>query len=121
MQTPKARASATEMSQRKSPATPRTARQLKTPASGSNSASSSPNPIRKTPKDMSPKVNERRLSHSPISEKKRPSKVQELESQIAKLQEDLKSAKDQLSTSESWKRKAEEEIEEANGVKMMKK
>ncbi|KAL5059951.1 hypothetical protein RYX36_031555 [Vicia faba] len=113
MQTPKARASASEMSQRKSPATPRTARQLKTPTSGSNSSSSSPNPIRKTPKDMSPKVNERRLSHSPISEKKRPSKVQELESQIAKLQEDLKSAKDQLSTSESWKRKAEEEIEEA--------
>lgn len=36
-----------------------------------------------------------------------------MESQIAKLQEDLKSAKDQLSTSESWKRKAEEEIEEA--------
>ncbi|KAI5425970.1 hypothetical protein KIW84_031697 [Lathyrus oleraceus] len=107
------RVSASEMSQRKSPATPRTARQLKTPNSGSNSASSSPNPIRKTPKDMSPKVNERRLSHSPISEKKRPSKVQELESQIAKLQEDLKSAKDQLSTSESWKRKAEEEIEEA--------
>ncbi|CAK8543810.1 unnamed protein product [Lathyrus sativus] len=113
MQTPKARVSASEMSQRKSPATPRTARQLKTPNSGSNSASSSPNPIRKMPKDMSPKVNERRLSHSPISEKKRPSKVQELESQIAKLQEDLKSAKDQLSTSESWKRKAEEEIEEA--------
>ncbi|MCI09823.1 interactor of constitutive active ROPs 2 chloroplastic-like, partial [Trifolium medium] len=61
--------SASEMSQRKSPAaTPRTARQLKTPNSGSNSASSSPNPIRKMPKDMSPKVNERRLSHSPISE-----------------------------------------------------
>ncbi|XP_058766644.1 interactor of constitutive active ROPs 2, chloroplastic-like [Vicia villosa] len=113
MQTPKARVSASEMSQRKSPATPRTARQLKTPNSGSNSASSSPNPIRKKAIDMSPKVNERRLSHSPISEKKRPSKVQELESQIAKLQEDLKSAKDQLSTSESWKRKAEEEIEEA--------
>lgn len=115
MQTPKARSSAPEMSQRKSPAaTPRTARQLKTPNSGSNSASSSPNPIRKTPKDMSPRVNERRLSHSPISEKKRPSKVQELESQIAKLQEDLKSAKDQLNSSESWKRKVQEEAEEAN-------
>ncbi|CAJ2632663.1 unnamed protein product [Trifolium pratense] len=114
MQTPKARTSASEMSQRKSPAaTPRTARQLKTPNSGSNSASSSPNPIRKTPKDMSPKVNERRLSHSPISEKKRPSKVQELESQIAKLQEDLKCAKDQLNSSESWKRKAQEDAEEA--------
>lgn len=114
MQTPKARSSAPEMSQRKSPAaTPRTARQLKTPNSGSNSASSSPNPIRKTPKDMSPRVNERRLSHSPISEKKRPSKVQELESQIAKLQEDLKSAKDQLNSSESWKRKVQEEAEEA--------
>lgn len=114
MQTPKARSNAPEMSQRKSPATtPRTARQLKTPNSGSNSASSSPNPIRKIPKDMSPKVNERRLSHSPISEKKRTSKVQELESQIAKLQEDLKSAKDQLNSSESWKTKVQEEAEEA--------
>lgn len=36
-----------------------------------------------------------------------------MESQIAKLQEDLKSAKDQLNSSESWKRKVQEEAEEA--------
>lgn len=36
-----------------------------------------------------------------------------MESQIAQLQEDLKSAKDQLNSSESWQRKAQEEAEEA--------
>ena len=36
-----------------------------------------------------------------------------MESQIAQLQEDLKKAKDQLNSSESWKRKAQQEAEEA--------
>ncbi|KAK7337033.1 hypothetical protein VNO77_17591 [Canavalia gladiata] len=113
MQTPKARASSSEVPQKKSPATPRTARQLKTPNSDSDSVSSSPNPAKKTPKDRSPKVTERKLTQSPISEKKRPSKVQELESQIARLQEDLKSAKDQLNSSESLKKKFQQDAEEA--------
>ncbi|KAL5135296.1 Interactor of constitutive active ROPs 2, chloroplastic [Glycine soja] len=112
MQTPKARVGASEVPQKKSPATPRTARQLKTPNSDAYSVSS-PNAAKKTPKDRSPKVIECRSPHSPISEKKRPSKVQELESQIARLQEDLKNAKDQLNSSESWKRKAQQEAEEA--------
>ncbi|TKY62180.1 Interactor of constitutive active ROPs 2 [Spatholobus suberectus] len=107
MQTPKARADTLEVPQRKSPTTLRTTRQLKTPNSDSNLVSS-PNAAKK-----SPKVIERRSPQSAISEKKRLSKVQELESLIARLQEDLKSAKDQLNSSESWKRKAQQEAEEA--------
>ncbi|KAK7245177.1 hypothetical protein RIF29_40012 [Crotalaria pallida] len=114
MQTPKARAGTSEMPQKKSPTTPRTARKMKTRNSDSDSVSSSPSPARKTPNDKSPKVIEQRSSQSPISEKKQPSKkVNELESQIAQLQEDLKKAKDQLNSSESWKRKAQQEAEEA--------
>lgn len=37
----------------------------------------------------------------------------ELESQISKLQEDLKKAKDQLGSSESWKRRAQQDAEES--------
>ncbi|KAJ7977006.1 Interactor of constitutive active ROPs [Quillaja saponaria] len=113
MQTPKGRAGTSQAPQRKSPATPRTARQLKTAGTDPDSASSSPNPTSKTPKDRSPKVIERRSPQSPMSEKKRPSRVSELESQLAQLQEDLKKAKGQLNSSESWKRRAQQEAEEA--------
>ncbi|KAL2345028.1 hypothetical protein Fmac_006313 [Flemingia macrophylla] len=112
MQTPKARAGTSEVTQKKSPATPRTARQLKTPNSDSDLVCS-PNAAKKTPKSRSPKVIERRSPQSPISEKKRPSRIQELESQINRLQEDLKCAKDQLNSSETWKKKAQQEAEEA--------
>lgn len=111
MQTPKARTASSEVPQRKSPATPRTARQLKIPGSDSDSVPS-PNPASKIPKDKSPKVPERRSPRSPATEKKRPSRVPELESQLAQLQEDLKKAKDQLNTSESWKRRAQQEAED---------
>lgn len=56
-----------EVPQKKSPATPRTAHQLKTPNSDADSVSS-PNAAKKTPKDRSPKVIECRSPHSPISE-----------------------------------------------------
>ncbi|KAF3959472.1 hypothetical protein CMV_015712 [Castanea mollissima] len=112
MQTPKARAGSLEVPQRKSPATPRTARQLKTPGSESDSVSS-PQPASKTPKDKSPKTVERKTPRSPMSEKKRPSRVSELESQLAQLQEDLKKTKEQLNSSESLKRRAQQEAEEA--------
>ncbi|PON69234.1 Interactor of constitutive active ROPs [Parasponia andersonii] len=111
MQTPKAKASTLEVPQRRSPATPRTARQLKTSGSDADSVSS-PSVASKTPKS-SPKVIERRSPRSPVSEKKRPNKVSELESQLAQLQEDLKKARDQLNSSESWKRQAQQEAEEA--------
>ncbi|KAA8516519.1 hypothetical protein F0562_016975 [Nyssa sinensis] len=112
MQTPKTRTGSLEVPQRTSPATPRTARQLKTPGPDSDSVSS-PHPASRTPKERSPKVIERRSPRSPVSEKKRPSRMSELESQLAQLQEELKKAKDQLSSSESWKRRAQQEAEEA--------
>ncbi|KAF7804489.1 interactor of constitutive active ROPs 2, chloroplastic-like isoform X1 [Senna tora] len=112
MQTPKARAVTLEVPKKKSPTTPRTPRQLKTPGSDSDPACKTPKERSPTPKDRSSKVIERSSPRSPIPEKKRPSRVQELESQLAQLQEDLKRAKDQLNSSESWKRKAEQEAEE---------
>ncbi|XVE76232.1 hypothetical protein DITRI_Ditri12bG0156300 [Diplodiscus trichospermus] len=112
MQTPKARTSSLEVPQRKSPATPRTARQLKIPGSNSDTVPS-PNPASKTPKDRSPKVTERKTLRSPVSEKKRPSRVTELEAQLTQLQDDLKKTKDKLTASESWKRRALQEAEEA--------
>lgn len=112
MQTPKARSGSSEVPQRPSPVTPRTARQLK--VTGSESDSASPHPTIRTP-NRSPKVMDRRSPRSPVTElqKKRPSKISELESQLAKLQEDLKAAKDQLGSSESCKILAQQEAEEA--------
>ncbi|KAK8632315.1 hypothetical protein V6N13_072709 [Hibiscus sabdariffa] len=106
------RTSSAEVPQRKSPATPQTARQLKIPRSDSDTLSS-PNTKSKTPKDRSPKVTERKVLRSPVSEKKQPSRVTELDSQLTQLQDDLKKTKDQLSASESWKRRAMQEAEEA--------
>ncbi|KAK8467843.1 hypothetical protein PHAVU_007G163800 [Phaseolus vulgaris] len=111
MQTPKSRAGTSEVP-RKCPASPQTARKLKTPSSDTDSVSSSPKPGSKTPKNKSPKVTERKSPRSPISEK-RPSRVQELESQLALLEEDLRKTKDQLNSSESWKKRAQQETEEA--------
>ncbi|CAL0316970.1 unnamed protein product [Lupinus luteus] len=99
--------------QRKSPATPRTARILKTPGLDSNSVPSSPNPASKIPNHRSQKVAERRSPQSPKPEKKRPSRIEELESRIAQLQDELKRVKEQLNLSESKKRKAQQEAEEA--------
>ncbi|XP_022746600.1 interactor of constitutive active ROPs 2, chloroplastic-like [Durio zibethinus] len=112
MQMPKGRTSSLEVPQRKSPATPRTAHQLKIPGSDSDTVSS-PNPASKTPKDRSPKVTERKALRSPVSEKKRPSRVTELEAQLTQLQDDLKKTRDQLTASDSWKRQAMQEAEEA--------
>ncbi|XP_021659451.2 interactor of constitutive active ROPs 3 isoform X3 [Hevea brasiliensis] len=108
MQTPKgSRSGSSEAPQRFSPR----ARQLKTTGLESDSASSS-NQVR-TPKDRSPKVIDHRSHRSPVSEKKRPSRISELESQISQLQEDLKKVKDQLSLSESWKTEALQDAEES--------
>ncbi|CAK9163996.1 unnamed protein product [Ilex paraguariensis] len=135
MQTPKGRSSSSEMPQKISPRTvsvevpqkispqavssevpqkisPRVVRQLKTTALESESSSAS-NQASRTPKDRSPKVNERKSPRSPVPEKKRPSRVAELESQISQLQNDLKKVKDQLSSSESLKKQAQQEAEES--------
>ncbi|KAL0316261.1 UNVERIFIED_CONTAM: Interactor of constitutive active ROPs 2, chloroplastic [Sesamum radiatum] len=111
MQTPKSRPGSLDVPQKLSPATPRTGRKLKTLGSDSDSMTS-PSPVSKTLKDKSPKIVDRRSPRSPAIEKKRPSRASELEPQLAQLQEELKKAKDQLSSSESCKRRAQQEAEE---------
>ncbi|KAK9154134.1 hypothetical protein Sjap_001614 [Stephania japonica] len=111
MQTSKLRSGSLEVPQRTSSATSRTARQLK--MSGSESDPASSHTTSRTPKERSPKVIERKSPRSPMPEKKRPSKVLELESQLAQLQEDLKRANDELSSSELWKKNLQQETEEA--------
>ncbi|KAH6798780.1 ROP interactive partner 3 [Perilla frutescens var. frutescens] len=110
MQTAKSRPGSLDVPPKPSPTTPRTARKLKTPGSDPDSFSS---PKSKTPKDKSPKVVDRRSPRTPATEKKKQSRMSELEPQLAQLQDELKKAKDQLSSSESWKRKAQQEAEEA--------
>lgn len=104
MQTPKSRNATVEVPQRTSPAAPKTARKLKTP--GSDAAT-------RTPKERSPKVVVRRSPRSPALEKKPPTGVSDLETQLAQLQEELKKLTDQLNSSESLKRRAQLEAEEA--------
>lgn len=111
MQTPKTRSSSSEVPQKTSPAT-RTTQKLKTPRAEADSVPS-PNSASRTPKDRSPKVADRKSSRSPASEKKRPARVVELETQLAQLQEELKKSKDLLSASESWKKKSQQEAEDA--------
>ncbi|KAK9168937.1 hypothetical protein Syun_001077 [Stephania yunnanensis] len=134
------RAGPTESHQKASPATPRSARELKVSGSESDPNSSqsasrtqkaspkaaekrqpkSPVVERRSPKCLvtelkSPQspVPERKSPRSPVPElKKRPSRLSELESQISKLQEELKSATVQLSSSESQKKTARKEAEE---------
>lgn len=112
MQTPKARSGPSEVPQRTSPATPRTARQPKTAGSETDSTSSTYSST-KTSIDRSPKVLERRSPRSPVTEKKRPGRVTELESKLAQLEEELKKAKDQLGSSDSCKMRAQQEGDEA--------
>lgn len=135
MQTPKARNSTGETPQKISPRavssevapkssphsvssdvplklSPRVVRQLKTASQDSDSASSSCRASR-TPKDRSCKVAERKSPRSPVPEKKHPSRVAELEFQISQLQNDLKRVKDQLISSEAWKKQAEQDAEES--------
>ncbi|XP_019251930.1 PREDICTED: interactor of constitutive active ROPs 2, chloroplastic-like isoform X2 [Nicotiana attenuata] len=110
MQTPKARTVSVEVPQRTSPATPKTARKLGTSGPAVDSVSS-PNPASRTPKDKSPKVVGRRSPRSPAVEK-RLGRVSGLEDQLAQLQEEVKKAKEQLSSSESLKKKSEQEVDE---------
>ncbi|KAK3206095.1 hypothetical protein Dsin_020141 [Dipteronia sinensis] len=112
MQNPKAsRSGSSEAPQKVSP---RPVRQLNTTALETKSASPSNQTIR-TPKERSPKVVERRSPRSPVavSEKKRPSKISELEARVSQLQEDLKKANDQLGSSESWKKLAQQDAEDS--------
>ncbi|KAI3843650.1 hypothetical protein MKX03_021050 [Papaver bracteatum] len=112
MQTTKARTGSLEVPQRTSPTTTRTARQLKMP--GSEGDSPSPNSMSRTPKERNLKVAERRSPRSPATEKKRPSKVTDMEPQLAQLLDDLKKAKDQLGLCEAQRKYAQQEADEAH-------
>ncbi|KAL4348647.1 hypothetical protein GQ457_17G009590 [Hibiscus cannabinus] len=113
MQTPTtSKKNSLEVPRRKSSVAPRTAHQMKMSRSDAEAVSSL-NPASKIQKERSSKVNERKALRSPVSETKRASRVNELEVQLNHLQDDLKKAKDQLTASESWKRRAMQEAEEA--------
>ncbi|XP_054811073.1 interactor of constitutive active ROPs 3 [Prosopis cineraria] len=109
MQTPKTRSGSSEVPQKVSP---RAVRQLRPSPLESNSASSFSQANRAS-KERSPKVAERRSPRSPVPERKRPSRISELESQVAQLQDDLEKARNQLCSSESCKRQAQQEAEES--------
>ncbi|CAN6975723.1 hypothetical protein Bca4012_001164 [Brassica carinata] len=94
-------------------ASPRAARPLKITALEPDSSSSPISANNRTPKNKSPKVLDRRSPRSPVSEKKRPSRITELESLVSQLHEELKKAKDQVIESETSKKQAELEAEES--------
>ncbi|VVB16692.1 unnamed protein product [Arabis nemorensis] len=110
MQTQKARNGSPDVPKKLSP---RAARPLKIAALEPDSSSSSISANNRIPKDKSPKVLDRRSPRSPVSEKKRPSRITELESLVSQLQEELKKAKDQVTVSETSKKQAEQEAEES--------
>ncbi|KAL8029846.1 hypothetical protein ABFX02_14G249900 [Erythranthe guttata] len=140
MQTPKARtspagggaaqrisprSSSTEVTQKNSPSqggsaevlqksSPKVVRQLKTGPRFLDHTASSSNLATKAPKERSPKLADHRSPKSPISEKKRQSRVSELENQISKLEKDLQTVKDQLCSTEELKKQAQKEAEESN-------
>ncbi|AED97293.1 myosin heavy chain-like [Arabidopsis thaliana] len=110
MQTQKARNGSPDVPKKVSP---RAARPLKIAALEPESSSSPISATNRTPKDKSPNVLNRRSPRSPVSEKKRPSRITELELLVSQLQEELKKAKDQISVSETSKKQAEQEAEES--------
>ncbi|XP_022972752.1 interactor of constitutive active ROPs 2, chloroplastic-like [Cucurbita maxima] len=92
---------------------PRPAGQVKALGSDSVSAASAPFSMSKMTKERNPKTGVMKSVQSSVVEKKRPNRVSMMESRIAQLQDELKKARDQLNTSESWKRRAKEDAEEA--------
>ncbi|KAL2239797.1 interactor of constitutive active ROPs 3 [Sesamum indicum] len=137
MQTPKARTSSSGAPQKNSPRSisseatqknspqaasseasqkfsPRVVRQLKTSPRYSDHTASSSNQVSRAPKEKSPKVADHRSPRSPASEKRRPSRVSELESQVSQLENDLKIVKDRLCSTEELKKQAQKDAEESN-------
>lgn len=100
-----------EVPQRSSPATSHTTKQQKASVADTELV---PSPATRTPRARSPKIVNRRSPCSPASEqKKRPGRISNLEYQLPQLQKELKKANDQLSSSESWKKQAHLDNEEA--------
>ncbi|KAL9228022.1 hypothetical protein vseg_003644 [Gypsophila vaccaria] len=119
MQTPKAsnglvevpqrKSTSSQASQKSSPSTKQTSGQLKV---ARFDPAASPKSSGRIPKNRSPKVLESGSPRSPMPEKQRISKVSNLESQLAQLEDELKKTKDQLNSSETLKRHALQESEE---------
>nr|KYP58620.1 Interactor of constitutive active ROPs 3 [Cajanus cajan] len=107
MQTQKTRSSSSEAPQKVSP---RGGRQLRPTTLDT---ASSLNQANKTSKERSPKITDRRSPRSPAPERKRPSRISELESQISQLKDDLKVVRNQLSLSDSGKKQAQQDAEES--------
>ncbi|KAK1692484.1 hypothetical protein QYE76_009181 [Lolium multiflorum] len=110
MQSSKTRNGPSDVPQRTSPATPRSSRVAKTGGNETDSPGITPT---RTPTERSPKVIERRSPRSPITEKKRPSRLNELDSKVSQLQDELKKTKEQLTASEARRRHAQQEADEA--------
>ncbi|KAJ4881542.1 Interactor of constitutive active ROPs 3 [Raphanus sativus] len=110
MQTQKARNGSPDVLKKLSP---RAARPLKLAALEPDSSSSPISANNRTPKDKSPKVTDRKPPRTLVSEKKRPSRITELEALVSQLQEDLKKAKHQATVSETSKKQAKQESEES--------
>ncbi|XP_062230602.1 interactor of constitutive active ROPs 2, chloroplastic-like [Phragmites australis] len=110
MQTSKTRNGPSDAPQRTSPRTPRSSRVAKTGGNETDSTGVTPT---RTPTERSPKVTERRSPRSPITEKKRPSRLSESESKVSQLQDELKKVKEQLSLSEARRHHTQQEAEEA--------
>ncbi|KAE9600618.1 hypothetical protein Lal_00046029 [Lupinus albus] len=66
----------------------------------------------KTSNARSLKITECRSHRSQVPERKRPSRISGLESQISQLKVDLKNLRDQLCLSESWKKQHQQDAEE---------
>nr|XP_043635401.1 interactor of constitutive active ROPs 3-like isoform X2 [Erigeron canadensis] len=86
----------------------RVVRQVKTTRLEGNSTTSL-----RTPKASSPKIVDRASPRSPALEKKRVGRVAELETQVTQLEDALRTVKDQLIVSESWKKQAKLDAEES--------
>ncbi|KAG1346755.1 interactor of constitutive active ROPs 4 [Cocos nucifera] len=98
------RSRGSEMPQRQSPRAPL---HLKT------TACSESNGVHRHMVDRSPKLEDRRSPRSPLHEKKRGTRVADLETKLTRAQEELKKLREQLASTEAAKKEAQEALEEA--------
>ncbi|CAK8575913.1 unnamed protein product [Lathyrus sativus] len=114
MHAPKTRSgSSSEVTQKVSARAVRQTRTTTIDTNSISSSSSSSTQVNRLSKERSPKLNDRKSPRSPVPERKRPSKISELESQISQLQDDLKKVMDQLVLTESSKKQAQQDAEES--------
>ncbi|XP_058101077.1 interactor of constitutive active ROPs 1-like [Magnolia sinica] len=101
------RSRGSEIPERRSPRVPL---QLRTSSSESDGVHSSM--TNRPTVDRSPKLSsDRRSPRNPIAEKKRGTRISDLETQLGQAQEELKKLKEQLASSEAAKKEVQEELE----------